>query len=48
LVDENYLTSLAKVYACGDAVTGAKTIGEAVLGGTKCAESIITKYKKSD
>lgn len=46
LVDENYSTSLNNVYACGDAVTGAKTIGEAVLGGTKCAESILTKYKK--
>ena len=44
LINENYLTSLGKVYACGDVVTGAKTIKEAVLGGTKCAESIILEY----
>lgn len=45
LIDDNYLTSLENVYACGDVVTGAKTIGEAVLGGTKCAENIIEKFK---
>ncbi len=47
LVNENYLTSLDNVYAVGDAITGAKTIGEAVLLGTKCAENIISKYSQN-
>jgi len=48
LIDEHYLTSLKNVYACGDAVTGAKTIGEAVLTGIKCAENIILSTNKLD
>lgn len=44
LVNENYLTSIERVYAAGDCVTGAKTIGEATLSGINCAKSIILKY----
>jgi len=45
LIDSNYSTSLEGVYACGDCVTGAKTIGEATLGGLKTAKSIISNCK---
>ena len=41
LVDSDCKTSIEKVYACGDAVTGAKTIGEAIKSGLIAAKSII-------
>jgi|GEM_PF-1747369 len=43
VVDSNYKTTLENVYACGDAVTGARTIGEAVKGGLLTAKAIHTK-----
>ncbi|MFA6268438.1 MAG: FAD-dependent oxidoreductase, partial [archaeon] len=39
-VDENNLTSLPRVYACGDCVTGPKTIATATVSGIKTANSI--------
>lgn len=44
LVDKNYLTSMDNVYACGDAITGAKTIKEAVITANNCVECILKKY----
>ncbi len=40
-VDENYKTSLPRVYAAGDCVTGAKTIAEATRTGRGAADGII-------
>ncbi|MFA5125814.1 MAG: FAD-dependent oxidoreductase [archaeon] len=42
-VNENNETSLKKVYACGDCVTGPKTIAQATLSGIKTAQTIITE-----
>ena len=39
-------TSLDKVYACGDCVSGAKTIGEAVKAGVTVAKAIMLQVKK--
>ena len=47
LVNENNLTSLEKVYACGDCITGAATIAQATLTGVKTAQAIISSQKNS-
>ncbi|MFA6065069.1 MAG: FAD-dependent oxidoreductase [archaeon] len=43
MVDSNYKTNLDNVYACGDSVTGARTIGEAVKGGLLTAKAILAQ-----
>jgi len=43
VVDPNYKTTLENVYSCGDAVTGARTIGEAVKGGLMTAKAILAQ-----
>jgi formate dehydrogenase major subunit len=45
-VDENYKTSIEKVYAAGDCVTGPKTIGEATRTGIEAAKAIIKEAEK--
>lgn len=40
LVDENYMTTRAGVFAAGDVVTGAKTVVHAVDGAKKAAEAM--------
>ncbi len=45
VVDENYKTSINKVYAAGDCVTGPKTIGEATKTGIRAAKAIIADSK---
>jgi len=45
-VDSNYKTTLDTVYACGDSVTGARTIGEAVKGGLLTAKAILAKNQE--
>jgi glutamate synthase (NADPH/NADH) small chain len=44
-VDSNNKTSLERVYACGDCVTGPKTIASATVGGIKTAKAIIESIK---
>ena len=44
LVD-NYKTTLPNVFACGDAIYGAKNIGEATLSGINCAKVILCEIK---
>ncbi|MFA5931740.1 MAG: FAD-dependent oxidoreductase [archaeon] len=41
LVDEKNKTTLNKVYACGDCVTGPKTIATATISGIKTAKAIL-------
>jgi len=41
IVDENYMTTRAGVFAAGDVVTGAKTVVHAVEGAKKAAEAMI-------
>jgi len=44
---DNYKTSKENVFACGDAIYGAKNIGEATLSGISCAKAILfEQYKK--
>ena len=38
---ENYQTSNEKVFACGDAIYGAKNIGTATLSGINCAKAMV-------
>jgi len=45
IVDKDCLTSLTHVYACGDCVTGPKTIGEAVKTGLRVAEALVSASK---
>jgi len=40
VIDENQTTSQAKVYACGDAASGASLVVRAISSGRKTAESI--------
>ena len=44
IVGSDYKTSLDSVYACGDCVSGAKTIGEATKTGLAVAKVIISKF----
>ncbi|MEK6959501.1 MAG: FAD-dependent oxidoreductase [archaeon] len=44
-VDGNYKTTLEGVYAAGDCVTGAKTIGEATKTGLLAAKAILQSAK---
>jgi len=46
LVNEKGETSLPCVYACGDCVTGPKSIADAAIVGIKVAEEIIKAAKK--
>jgi NADPH-dependent glutamate synthase beta subunit-like oxidoreductase len=46
IVNETFETSLKKVFACGDCITGAKDIANAVVSGTNCAKQIISIIKK--
>ncbi len=45
IVNSEYKTNLDTVYACGDCVSGPKTIAEATVAGIKCANAIINKEK---
>lgn len=44
-VDENYMTSLENVYACGDIVSGAKTVVEAMDMAKKCVACLCDKLQ---
>lgn len=46
VVDENHMTSIDRVYAGGDAVTGAATVILAIGAGKKAAEAIIERLRK--
>ena len=46
LVDENQRTSLERVYAGGDAVSGSATVIHALKTGKRAASSIIEQLKK--
>ena len=46
LVDENQHTSLKRVYAGGDAVSGSATVIHALKTGKRAAASIIEQLKK--
>ena len=48
VVGDDCKTSMEKVYAGGDAVTGAATVILAMGAGKKAAESIISYYKKNN
>ncbi len=41
IVGENYMTTRPGVFAAGDVVTGAKTVGHAVGGAQQAAEAMI-------
>ena len=47
IVDENYMTTRAGVFAAGDVVTGAKTVVHAVDGAKKAAEAMM-KYMNGE
>lgn len=46
LVDENYKTSLEKVYAGGDIISGENTVAYASNVGKKVAENIMSEFSK--
>jgi NADPH-dependent glutamate synthase beta subunit-like oxidoreductase len=46
IVNENNETSLKNIYACGDCITGPKTIGEATKTGVITAKSILKIMQK--
>ncbi len=46
LVDENYMTTKAGVFAAGDVITGSKTVVHAVDGAKKAAQAMIRYMEK--
>lgn len=44
VIDEDHMTSLDRVYAGGDAVTGAATVILAMGAGKKAAQTILNKF----
>jgi len=45
MIDENYETNIAGVFAAGDVVTGPKTVIHALAAGKLAAEKIIERYQ---
>ncbi|VVB75340.1 Sulfide dehydrogenase subunit alpha [uncultured archaeon] len=46
MINSHYATTLKSVYACGDSITGAKTIAEATRTGLGAAREIIEAMRK--
>lgn len=48
VVDENYMTTRAGVFAAGDVITGSKTVVDAVEGAKKAAEAMMMYMEKNN
>lgn len=48
VVDENYITTRAGVFAAGDVITGSKTVVDAVEGAKKAAEAMMMYMEKNN